>query len=156
MLGVDSSVVNNTLRVGNMPVAGIPGEDARMNQDKSTCAQEVRRDAYHAQVGITEPDHVFEEGPPHSDRAVCYAQTDVEFDHSQVMDDIQLMNLCQGNETSAASAKRIRGVSPEHLSRVWRIDHETAKKTLDVTMQHVIRQDDPKLSRNYGTGDHML
>ena len=84
MFGVDSSVVNNTLRVGNMPVAGIPGEDARMNQDKSTIDKEVRRDVYHAQVGITEPDHVFEEGPPHLDRDVCYAQTDVEFDHSQV------------------------------------------------------------------------
>ena len=57
---------------------------------------------------------------------------------------------------SAATARPSRGVSPQHLSRVWRIDVETAEKTLNVTSQRSQRTNDPSLSRNYGTTDRML
>ena len=48
------------------------------------------------------------------------------------------------------------GVTPEHLSKVWRISHEDAKRTIDNTSQHLVRPKDPTLSRNYGTNDRML
>ena len=57
---------------------------------------------------------------------------------------------------SAAHARPRRSVDPEHLSKIWRIDLETAKKTLDVTSQNVARSSDPSLSRNYATNDKML
>ena len=57
---------------------------------------------------------------------------------------------------SATHARKINFISDEHLSKVLRIDVETAKRTLDVTSQLNMRTDDPKLSRNYGTSDRML
>jgi hypothetical protein len=57
---------------------------------------------------------------------------------------------------SAAHAKRHGGVDAGHLSKVWRIDVESAERTLGVTTQQSQRTDNPKLSRNYGTNDRML
>jgi hypothetical protein len=57
---------------------------------------------------------------------------------------------------SAAHAGRHGGIDAEHLSKVWKIDLDSAKRTLDVTSQRSKRTDDPKLSRNYGTNDRML
>lgn len=48
------------------------------------------------------------------------------------------------------------GVTPEHLSKIWRISHEEAKRTIDVTSQHAHRPEDVDLHRNYGTNDRML
>jgi Reverse transcriptase (RNA-dependent DNA polymerase) len=59
-------------------------------------------------------------------------------------------------QASSTTAGRVRGVDPAHLSKVWRISHEDAKRTLDNTSQHSLRSDDTTLSRNYGTGDRML
>ena len=53
-------------------------------------------------------------------------------------------------------ASRPRGVTPEHLSKIWRISHEDAKRTIDTTTQTSVCTQDPTLSRNYGTNDHML
>jgi len=36
-----------------------------------------------------------------------------------------------------ATAGRARGVTPEHLSKIWSIDYETAKRTIDITSQHL-------------------
>ena len=36
---------------------------------------------------------------------------------------------------STAQAGKSRGVDPKHLSKIWRISHEDAKKTNDVTTQ---------------------
>ena len=58
--------------------------------------------------------------------------------------------------TSAAHARRSRGVDAKHLSKVWKIDMDSARRTLEVTSQNSTRTDDPKLSRNYGTNDRML
>ena len=51
---------------------------------------------------------------------------------------------------------RPRGVTPEHLSKIWCISHEDAKRTIDTTTQTSVRTQDPMLLRNYGTNDHML
>ena len=57
---------------------------------------------------------------------------------------------------SAAHARPTKTISPEHLSKVWKIDLRTAKNTLGVTSQHSPRPTDPKLSRNYTTNNRML
>lgn len=60
------------------------------------------------------------------------------------------------NFMCSATAATPKGVSPEHLSKVWRISHEEAKRTIDVTSQASTRPTDPALSRNYSTNDRML
>ena len=57
---------------------------------------------------------------------------------------------------SGTFAKAPTGVSPAHLSKVWRISQEDAVRTLKVTSQREVRPRDPTLSRNYGTNDRML
>ena len=57
---------------------------------------------------------------------------------------------------ASAVASYGKGVTPEHLSKVWRISHEDAKRTIDTTSQRAIRPTDPTLARNYGTNDRML
>lgn len=57
---------------------------------------------------------------------------------------------------SGISAGKSRGVKAEHLSKIWKIDVDTARRTLDVTTQHSRHKDNPKLARNYGTNDRML
>ena len=49
-----------------------------------------------------------------------------------------------------------KGVDPEYLSKIWRISVDEAKRTIDATSQHVVRPQDPTLSRNFGTNDRML
>ena len=44
----------------------------------------------------------------------------------------------------------------KHLSKIWRISHEDAQRTIDVTTQMSTQTDDPTLSRNYSTNDRML
>ena len=56
----------------------------------------------------------------------------------------------------ATNASRPCGVTPEHLSKVWRISTEDARRTIDTTTQTSVRTQDPTLSRNYSTNDHML
>jgi hypothetical protein len=57
---------------------------------------------------------------------------------------------------SAIQGRQHQGVKPEHLSKIWRIDIETAKRTLNTTSQTSVRTDDPKIAKNYGTNDRML
>ena len=56
----------------------------------------------------------------------------------------------------AAHAEPPKGVSAQYLSKIWKIDLDSAKKTLNVTTQKCKRADDPSLSRNYSTNDRML
>ena len=58
--------------------------------------------------------------------------------------------------TSTAQAGKCRGVDTKHLSKIWRIGHEDAQRTIDVTTQMSTRTDDPTLSRNYSTNHRML
>ena len=57
---------------------------------------------------------------------------------------------------STAQAGKPRGVDPKHLSKIWRISHDDAQRTIDVTTQTSTQTDDPTLSRNYSTNDRML
>ena len=56
----------------------------------------------------------------------------------------------------STNASRPRGVTPEHLSKIWRISQEDAKRMINTTTQTSVRTQDPTLPRNYGTNDHML
>ena len=57
---------------------------------------------------------------------------------------------------SAVHGGRHQRVKPSALAKIWRIDEDTASKTIDITSQRNVRTDNPKLSRNYGTNDRML
>ena len=54
------------------------------------------------------------------------------------------------------NASRPRGVTPEHLSKIWRISQEDARRTINTTTQTSVQMQDPTLSHNYGTNDRML
>jgi hypothetical protein len=57
---------------------------------------------------------------------------------------------------SASYAKMTRSVQAVHLSKVWRIDMETAERTLEITSQKCNRKPSTELSQNYATNDKML
>lgn len=80
-----------------------------------------------------------------------YDSNDVSISEAVGFDDEELMEYFQ---VSATTASRPKGVSAEHLSKVWRIDLDAAKKTLDVTTQLLKTGD--HTSRNYSTNDRML
>ena len=48
------------------------------------------------------------------------------------------------------------GVSPEHLSKIWRILLQQANNNLEVTSQKQRRTENPTLLRNYATNDRMV
>jgi hypothetical protein len=58
-------------------------------------------------------------------------------DGSMLDDDVDL-DTFMACSTTAISTK---GVSPEHLSKVWRVDLKTAKRTIDVTTQLCVRSE---------------
>ena len=57
---------------------------------------------------------------------------------------------------SATSGSNPKGVSAKHLSKIWRISVDDAKRTIDMTTQGARRMENPELSRNYSTNDRML
>ena len=57
---------------------------------------------------------------------------------------------------SATHAEKRKGVSPELLEKIWRIDNSTAKRTICTTNQLNRQEENSKLSRNFGTKDCML
>ena len=57
---------------------------------------------------------------------------------------------------SAVHGGRHQGVKPSELAKLWRIDADTASKTIDITSQRSVMTNTPTLSRNYGTNDRML
>ena len=54
---------------------------------------------------------------------------------------------------SVISAGRSTGVTPEHLSKIWRIPFDDAARTLDTTTQLIHQDPDSSLSRSAGTND---
>jgi hypothetical protein len=56
----------------------------------------------------------------------------------------------------ATMAGQPNGVTAKHLSKVWKIDVDTAKRTIEVTTQLSQHEADASLSRNYSTNDRML
>ena len=79
--------------------------------------------------------------------------------HSKYAMSVGSTNVSDENDElfiSATHAEIPKGVSARDLSKVWMIDIETARRTLDVTTQ-LRRQDGySKLSRNLNTNDRML
>ena len=61
-----------------------------------------------------------------------------------------------GMQISAAHQEKPKGIRPERLAKVFCIDEETAKRTIQVTTQRVKRIQDPTLDRNFSTNDRML
>ena len=57
---------------------------------------------------------------------------------------------------AATFASKTKGVDPSHLAKVWRIDHATARRTIEVTSQLRKRPALEGLTRNYPTDDRML
>ena len=57
---------------------------------------------------------------------------------------------------SDAHAERHQGVKVEHLYKVFRIDIDQTKDTINITTQKSVRTVNPKLSSNYGTNDRIL
>lgn len=54
------------------------------------------------------------------------------------------------------SSKPRGGIDADHLSKVWRISPEDAKRTIETSTQHATRNRETALSRNFSTGDRML
>ena len=48
------------------------------------------------------------------------------------------------------------GVDAQHLSKVWRISYEDAKRTIDATTQYGTHTPNPVMKQNYTTNDRML
>jgi hypothetical protein len=53
-------------------------------------------------------------------------------------------------------AGKTQGVSAEHLAKIWRISHDNAARTLEVTTQLLHTNDGSSLSRNAGTDDRAV
>lgn len=60
------------------------------------------------------------------------------------------------SKVAAISMQQVKGVSPEELSRVFRIDLQTAKRTIKNTSQRLKRSKNLTLHRRYRTNDRML
>jgi hypothetical protein len=54
---------------------------------------------------------------------------------------------------AAVLVGKSKGISAEHLSKVWGIPHEDAARTLQVTTQRLRHDADSSLSRNFDTND---
>jgi len=97
---------------------------------------------------------------------LCEEQSDSPFDAASMDDqeliDAALDHLSTMDDTldeimaAGATAGQSKGVSAQHLSKVWRIDVPTAEKTIELTTQLNCRTHNPRLAKNYGTGDRML
>ena len=59
-------------------------------------------------------------------------------------------------DVGAIHAERPGGVNAKHLAKVWRINLETAERTLEMTSQRRKIDGDSTLSKNMSTNDRML
>lgn len=110
-----------------------------------TCSDYLAQE--HITEATTDSDDSSDEDPDDEDEELL----------RQVYEDVQSGQLDLDEiMASATHATNNKGVDPEHLAKIWRIDHDTAKRTIEITGEQCQRTDDPKLSRNYGTNDRML
>ena len=65
-----------------------------------------------------------------------------DFDTMEMEDDTNEA-LLDNLMASTAQAGKSRGVDPKNHSKIWRISHEDAKRTIDVTTQTSVEKDDP-------------
>ena len=59
-------------------------------------------------------------------------------------------------EVSEVHAEQPKGVKPVDLTKLWRIDVDTARRTLEITTQLKQQETDGNLSHNFSTNDRML
>jgi hypothetical protein len=59
-------------------------------------------------------------------------------------------------DIAAMRAGKTKGVNPVDLAKVWRIDVEAARRSIEVTTQLKQQDTDGSLSRNFSTNDRML
>ena len=59
-------------------------------------------------------------------------------------------------DIESVNASKSKGLKPIDLAKVWRIDVETARRTIDVTTQLKQQDADGSLSRNFSTNDRMI
>ena len=78
-----------------------------------------------------------------------------DFDPMELDDDTNEA-LLDNLMASTAQDGKSRGVDPKHLSKIWKISHDDAQRTIDITTQMSIQTDDPVLSRNNSINDRML
>jgi hypothetical protein len=57
---------------------------------------------------------------------------------------------------ASATARFASGVNPKHMSKIWRISHQKAERTLHLTTHLLQRTANTNLSRNNGSNDKML
>ena len=96
-----------------------------------------------------------EDNEPNDDNSTC-SDDDESFDLSFDLDSKGAQEKVAEFFSHAANASRPRGVTPEHLSKIWRISQEDARQTINTTTQTSVQTQDPTLSCNYGTNDCML
>ena len=75
-----------------------------------------------------------------------------------MLDDCLVGNIDMDDIMAAATTARrpLSSLTPERLSKIWRISEDDAKRTLDTTTQRSVRREDTTIARNYGTNDRML
>ena len=102
-------------------------------------------------ISNSEPD----DDEPYDDNSTC-KDDDMSFDLSFDLDSDGAQEKVEEVFSHVTNASRPCGVTPEHLSKIWRISQEDARRTIDTTTQTSVWTQDPTLSRNYGTNDCML
>ena len=96
-----------------------------------------------------------EDDEPYDDDSTC-KDDDMSFDLSFDLDSKGAQEKVEEFFSHATNASRPRGVTPEHLSKIWHISLKDARRTIDTTTQTSVRTQDPTLSCSYGTNDRML
>ena len=61
-----------------------------------------------------------------------------------------------GIMVKAAYSSRPKGIDASNLSKIWRIDLDSSRRTLEVMFQYSTGRYNSTLSRNFGTNDRML
>ena len=69
-----------------------------------------------------------------------------------IMSDIDLDEFF----VSGVMAGKSHDVDAAHLSKVWQISYDDAKRTIQAMSQHSTRPNDPVLTQHYGTNDCMI
>ena len=92
---------------------------------------------------------------------MCFSSNKIEskspfVEETKTDKDIDLrLNFYLAN-VSAATNLRSKGVSSDHLTKIWSIDKEAAERTINYTTQLRKHDTDGGLSRHFSTNDQML
>jgi hypothetical protein len=125
-------------------------ESVKMNHD-SICAQLSSLHIAHEPIlfaqAITERAHIFHAAMAMGSATVDDSECDLFLEAASAKLESAFSTI------AAVTAGRTRGVSAEHLSKVWMIPHDEAARTLKVTSQFLCPDIDSSLSRNVETND---